>query len=325
MKAHRIASILAFALTAMIPALSAAADYPERPIRLVVPLAAGGGGDIAARAIGEHLSQALKQAVVVDNRPGAGTQIGTDIVAKAAPDGYTLLLLPGDIAAIDKAFGATLPYDASQDLALVSGVASIPLVLIANPGLGIRSLEDLVAHARQAPGKLSFASLGTSSPHFIFFERFKHEAGIELADIPYKSTSQATIDLVGGRVDLTMIGEVNAANNVRDGRAVALATTSAQRGRILPEVRTFAEYRPGLVMDNWYALAAPAGTPPQVVELLHRHVTEGLQQEQIAQRLATIGLSPWNRDPAFLADHFPREIQHYQEQIRQSGARQDGR
>ncbi|WP_333903497.1 Bug family tripartite tricarboxylate transporter substrate binding protein [Achromobacter insolitus] len=320
-----LVSLLALAASMLAPVQASAAGYPERPIRLVVPLTAGGGGDIAARAVAAELAQTLKQPVVVENRPGAGTQIGTDIVTKAAPDGYTLLLLVGDIAAIDKAFNAKLPYDVSRDLVLVSGVASIPLVLIVNPDLGVRSLDELVVHARQAPGKLKFASLGTSSPHFIFFERFKRETGIEVADIPYKSTSQATIDLVGGRVDLTMIGEVNAANQARDGRARPLAITSAQRGKVLPDTPTFTEYRPGLVMVNWYVLAAPAGTPPDVIEILHKSVSEALRQEAVVQRLATIGLSPWSRDPSFLATFFPEEIKHYGEQIRQSGARQEGR
>lgn len=300
-------------------------SYPSRPIKLIVPLAAGGGGDVAARSVGEYIARALQQPVVVENRVGAGTQIGTDAVAKASPDGYTLLLLPGDIAAIDKAFETNVPYDAEKDFVLISGVASIPLVLVANPALKANTLEDVVAKAKAAPGALTFGSLGSSSPHYLFFEWFKHRAGIKVGEVPYKSTSQAVTDLIGGRIDLTMLGEVSAATHQKAGRVVPIATTSERRGKALPQTRTFAESYPGLVMDNWYALAAPAGTPQAVVDALHEATAAALKEESVAQRLGTIGLSPWARSPQQLKNFLPSEIAHYREIIRDSGARHEGR
>jgi tripartite-type tricarboxylate transporter receptor subunit TctC len=307
------------------PASLAQTAYPNRPIKLICPLAAGGGADVAARTIGDYIAQKLKQPVIVDNRVGAGTQIGTEAAVKAAPDGYTLYLLPGDIAAIDKAFGVPLPYDVQKDLTLVSGVASIPLVLVASVELKAKTLGEVVKKAKDVPGSLTFGSLGSSSPHYLFFEWFKQRAGIRLNDVPYKSTAQAATDLIGGRIDLSMMGEVNAANQAKAGRLVPIATTAAKRSKTQPEVATFAESYPELVMNNWYALAVPAGTPASIVETLYRVSEEALSQDAVAARMSTIGLSPWAKGPADLTAWLGSEVDHYAKVIRDSGARHESR
>lgn len=322
----KLKSILRATLfAASLAATAAIAAYPDQPIRLIVPLAAGGGGDTAARSVAEHLSQKLKQPVIVENRPGAGTAIGNGAVARASPDGYTLLLFAGDIAAIDKAYNNSLPYDPVNDFTLISGIAGISLVLVANPNTGITSLQDLVAKARAEPGKLNFGSLGSSSPHFLFFEWFKKQADLDIADIPYKSTAQATSDLFGGQIDLTMFGEVNASNHAKAGKLLPIANTGQHRGKIIPDIPTFSEFHPDLVMENWYALAGPAGLPHEVITTLHEAVSEALALPATTDKLGTIGLSPWSMPPENLKSHMDNEVQKYAEIIRISGAQPAGR
>ncbi len=326
MKSKFLASV-AIATMAMMSGTSAfSQEYPSRPIRLVVPLAAAGGGDLAARSIADPLERKLGQPIIVENKPGAGTSIGTDIVAKAKPDGYTLLLVPGDFAAIDKAYGNPVPYDAKKDFTYIAGVSAIPFVLVASPKSGITSLQDLIAKAKASPDELTFASLGTSSSHFLFFENFKARAGIKIRDIPYKSSSQAATDTIGGQVHLTLTSEGRAAAHQKSGQMVPIASTAPKRGGdILPNLPTFAEIFPDLVHMNWFALAGPANMPDALVQKLSADVADALRLPDTERRLGTMGMYPWILSPAKLDAHLDKSIGTAKDVIQKSGAKPEGR
>ena len=304
----------------------AAQSYPERPIRIVVPFPPGGGSDISARSVADPISRALKHPVVIDNRPGGQTVIGSELVARSAPDGYTLLLCTDDTTSIHAAYGTKLPYDPVRDFAAVSGIGQASLVLLANAGLGVKTLAELVARARANPGKLSFGSLGTGSPHFLFFEGFKLAAGIQLLDVPYKGTAQAVTDLIGGQVDLMVVGASTAKRHEESGRGVVLAATGDTRNPFAPSVPTFIESGyPGMTMLSGFALCGPAGLPRPVINRLHGEVVTALKDPAVAARLAGIGLVPWPAPPEDFDASVRRTTEIYRRTIQATGAKMEGR
>ena len=248
-----LAAVLAFAAA---PAL--AQGYPSKPIRIVIPFPPGGGTEVVARSLGDQMSKTFGQPVVVENRPGGNSVIASEVVAKAAPDGHTLLMTT-DFHAINAAFGISLPYDSMKDFAFVAQLTTSPLMLVAHPSTGVRSLSELIAAARAKPGTLSFASLGSSSPHYLGFEWFKQLAGIKMIDVPYKGGGQAAADVLGGQVNLMYIVAGNGIRQARAGKFVAIAVTSDRRAPVAPDVPTIAESGfPGYALVNLYALLVPA-------------------------------------------------------------------
>ena len=285
-----LAGLAAFGLSvASGPALAQA--YPAKPIRWVVPYPPGGGADIVARLIAGKLSQSLGQQVVVDNKPGASTIIGTDMVAKAPADGYTIGLIT-DSHAINPIFFPKLPYDTLKDFEAVSQLVFVPLVLVANPTLNVKSVAELVAAAKSRPGKINYASIGNGTPHQLAMEWLKALSGAQMTHIPYKGVAPALTDVMGGQVDVMFTGTSTAAPQVREGKLVALAVSSARRQPAMPSVPSVAE-SPGLAdfdFMTWYGVAAPAGTPRDVVQRLSRELASALNQPDVKDRLAQLGL-----------------------------------
>ncbi len=317
---------LLLALLSLLACLAHAQSYPDKPIRIVVPFPPGGGTDITARSVADPLSRALGQPVVIDNRPGGQAIIGSEIVAKSPPDGYTLLSCTDDLGAIFAAYGAKLPYDPVKDLPPVTGLARGSLVLVANASVGVRSLAELIARAKSNPGKLTFGSLGSGSPHFLFFEGFKRRAGIQMLDVPYKGTAQAINDLVGGQVDTMVIGASTAKRFADSGRAVILAAAADQRNPFVPDIPTFGEAGfKGTTMYSGFGLCAPAGVPRAVTARLQSALGSTLKEPTIFERLATIGLEPWPATPEEFEASVMRNIEAFREVIQATGAKLEGR
>ncbi|HQY28227.1 MAG TPA: tripartite tricarboxylate transporter substrate binding protein [Burkholderiaceae bacterium] len=314
-------SITLFALATWLPGPAVAADYPSQSVRIVVPFAPGGGTDLAARAIAEKLTTSLGKPVVVENRPGGNSVIASQIVATAPADGHTLLLTT-DIHAINAAYAAPLPYDSLKDFAFVAQLTTSPLMLVAHPSSGVQTVADLVRRAKAEPRRLSFASLGPSSPHHLGFEWFERMAGIDVVDVPYKGGGQALADTLGGQVELSLIVAGNGIRQARAGKLNAVAVTSPQRTAIAPDVPTVAESGyPDFAIVNWYAILAPAGTAPGIVDRLNREIRRALSDKAVIDRLVGAGLEPTTGSPAELEALVRRDVDKYRRIIALTGAK----
>ena len=317
-----LVALLAFALVC---ATASAQSFPSRAVRIVTPFPPGGGTEVAARSIAEYLSPVLGQPVVVENRPGGNSVIASEFVAKAAPDGHTLLLTT-DIHAINAAFGVSLPYDSLKDFSFIAQLTTSPLMLVAHPSLGVRTLPELAALARSRPGKLSFGSLGSSSPHYLGFEWWKRMANVDIIDVPYKGGGQVLADILGGQVDLTYIVAGNGIRQSRAGKLVALSVTSDRRASVAPEIPTIAESGyAGYSIVNWYAMVSAAGTPRPVITRLNAEIGAALRQAHIVERLAGSGLDVTTGSPEDMEALLRRDIDKYRRIIALTGAKPDGR
>ena len=324
----KLRTILVAALAAAVVPLAPTAvaqGYPTKPIRIVIPFGPGGGTEVVARSLGDQMTKTFGQPVVVENRPGGNSVIASEIVARAAPDGHTLLMTT-DFHAINAAFGIPLPYDSLKDFAFVAQLTTSPLMLVAHPSTPAKSLAELIGAAKASPGRLSFASLGSSSPHHLGFEWFKQLAGISLIDVPYKGGGQAAADVLGGQVNLMFIVAGNGIRQARAGKFVAIAVTSDKRAPVAPEVPTFAESGfPGYSLVNWYAMLSPAGTPRDVVTKLNAEIVRSLQLPAVIERLNGAGLDASPSSPEELEAHVKREIDKYRRIIALTGAKAEGR
>ncbi len=319
-----IRSLIAF-LFASISGLAAAQSFPSKPLRILVPFPPGGGTDVAARALGDYLARDLGQPVVADNRPGGNSVIATEALARSAPDGHTLLLTT-DFHSINAAFGASLPYDSLKDFAFVSRVSTSPLMLVTYPGSSIKTLGEAVAAARANPGKLSFASLGTSSPHYLGFEWFKRMAAVDMIDVPYKGGGPALAAVMGGQVTFSLIVASNGIRQAQAGKVVALAVTGPTRAAVAPNVPTFAESGyPEFVMLNWYGILVPAGTPRAAIQRLNASIVAALKTPEVQARLVTAGVDAAPSTPEELEAWVRRDIARYRHMIELTGAKPEGR
>jgi tripartite-type tricarboxylate transporter receptor subunit TctC len=281
--------VLAAATALAVPAL--AQQYPAKPIRFIAPFPPGGGVDIVARAMGEKLSPRLGQSIVVENKPGAGMTIGTDLAAKSAPDGYTLLIGPIGSQAIVHHMYPKRTFDFARDFAPVARIGYGTIAFIVPHSSPARSVKDFVAMAKASPGKHTFASSGTGALIHLTGEMFKQAAGIDLTHIPYKGTTQLLPDLMDGRIDMALDSLPAYLTHLKAGRVRALAVASRERSRVLPELPTMAEAGvPGVVSATDYALYAPAGTPREIIALLNREVNAVLQMPDLRDKLAAQGI-----------------------------------
>ena len=300
---------------------SAEQDYPGRSIRLVVPYAPGSTTDTLARLLGTKLTAALGQQVVIDNRAGAAGNIGTDIVAKAAADGYTLAVVPGSHA-INPSLYAKLPFDPVKDFAPVALIGSAPLLIAAHPAVAASSMRELIALAKAKPGEIRYASGGSGSPSHLSMELLKSMAGIDLVHVPYKGGGSVLTALLSAEVQLTPSGALVLLPLARAGRIRLLATTGAKRLAVLPEVATVAESGvPGYVVTGWWGMLAPAGTPRPVVQKLNAEIGRALQSADLRERLAADGIEAAGGTPDAFAEYLRREISLWSKVVRDSGAR----
>jgi len=298
--------------------------YPAKPIRLVVPFPAGGTTDILARAVGQKLTEAWGQPVVVDNRPGAGGNIGSELVAKAAPDGYTLLMGTVGTHAINASLYAKMPYDHIKDFAPVILVAGVPNVLVVNPAVPVNSVQELIAYAKANPGRLNFASSGSGTSIHLSGELFKVMAGVQMTHIPYKGSSPALQDLIGGQVQLMFDNLPSALPQIKGGKLRALAVTSATRAAALPDVPTVAEAGlPGFEASSWFGVLAPAGTPVAIIARLNAEIAKWLASPEAREKLAGQGANAAGGSPEDFAKHIAAETAKWQKVVKESGAKVD--
>jgi len=284
-------SMLFTALASLcLPQALAQSGYPNKSIRLIVPYPPGGGADIVARMLAQKMTQSIGQPVLVENKPGASTLIGTEMLAKAPPDGYTLGLIT-DSHAINPSFFAKLPYDSVKDFSLVSQLVFVPLVMVAHPSLNVKTLPELIAAAKAKPGKINYASIGNGSPHNLSMEWVKSLAGIDMTHVPYKGVAPALTDLVAGQIDVMFTGSSSALPYVKAGRMNALAVSSAKRLDSFPDTPSVAESAlPEFDFMTWYGTAVPAGTPKEITQRLSHEIGLALSQPDVKERLASLGV-----------------------------------
>ena len=299
---------------------SAAEVYPQRAIRLIIPYPPGGAGDIVGRMLSAKLGEALGQQIVVDNRPGGGQLIATQLTAKAAPDGYTLFLASATHG-INPGLLKKLPYDSITDFAPITLVADSPLVFVAHPALGVSNIRELVAQAKSRPGRINYASSGPGTGGHLSVELLKWMTGIDLVHIPYKGAGPALTDLIGGQVQMMCTSPLPALPHVKSGRLVALAMTSRSRSRAAPEIPTVAESVPGYESTLWYALLAPAATPQAIIRKIHAETTKVLKLPEITEQLLAQGADPIGNSPQELKKFLQTEIDRWTKLIRQANIR----
>jgi tripartite-type tricarboxylate transporter receptor subunit TctC len=298
-------------------------SYLARPIRFVVPYAPGGPLDIMARAIGQKLTESMGQPVVVDNKPGAGGNIGADIVAKAAPDGYTIVMGAVATHAINPTLYPSIPYDPVRDFTPVAMVAVVPNVLVVNPALPVKNVKDLIALARTKPATLNFGSGSTGSTGHLAGELFNALAGVQMVHIPYKGGAPAMADLLAGQVQLMFDNLANALPQVRAGRLRALAVTTAQRSAFAPELPTLVEAGvPGFDLTTWFGVFLPGNTPRDIVTRLNSEINKALAAPDMKDRLEKMGAeAPANNTPERFAAFIKVEFDKYARVIKASGAK----
>ncbi|MPZ44386.1 MAG: tripartite tricarboxylate transporter substrate binding protein [Betaproteobacteria bacterium] len=313
------AACLVAALAATLPA--AAQTYPVKPVRMVVGFSAGGATDIVARAIGQNLHQAFGQPVIVDNRPGAASNIAADHVAKSPPDGYTLFM--GSISLANNAtLYSNLPYNALRDLAPIVHVTNTPFMLCVHPSIPVKSVKELVAFAKARPGQVQYGTAGNGSGAHLFTELFASMAGIKMQAIPYKGAAPAVNDLVGGQLAFVFDNVIGMVPLHKAGKLRCLAASSRSRSPIAPDIPTMQEAGiAGYVADAWFGLFAPAGTPAAVIERVNAEVNRAMQAPAIRNRFETLGCEPAGGSAAAFGAYFKSEIEKWGKVIRSAGVR----
>ncbi len=311
------------ALALVYPPVVQAQGYPTRPLRVVVPYAAGGSTDVLARIVGQKLTEALGQPVVVDNRTGAGTLIATEIVAHAAPDGHTLLMATPPLT-VAPALYQKVPFDLARDFAAVSNIAATSNVLVLHPSVPARTVVEFVALAKANPGKYMFGSSGVGGASHLATELFRSMAGIELLHVPYKGGSVAVTDLLGGRLALMFANLTTVLQHIKSGKVRALAIGTAQRSLIVPELPTVAEAGvPGYEANNWNGVVVPAGTPRAVVERLQREIKTIVNAPDVRDRLLAAAFEPIADTPAEFARYLAAERVKWAKVVRDAGVKPD--
>ncbi|MDB5773582.1 MAG: hypothetical protein JWM42_3956 [Burkholderia sp.] len=318
-------SFLALALAASVCTGTAAAqEYPAKPIRLVVGFPPGGGVDIAARLIAAEMQKTLGHTVMIENRSGAHGGIGAELVAKSAPDGYTLLMGNTGSLAINPALYPKLSYDAKRDFAAVALVSTTPLVVLVNPSLPVKSLNDFVALAKSRPGEVAFGSSGSGGISHLTIELLKLQTGINMLHVPYRGSAPAVADLVGGQLQMLVEGMPLATQFVQANKLRALAITSAQRSPIFPDVPTVTETGlPDFRVTAWYGIVAPAGTPATIIAALNRSINTALKDPGFVKKLAQQGSDAAGGTPAQFSEFLDQELTRWAAAVKASGAKID--
>jgi tripartite-type tricarboxylate transporter receptor subunit TctC len=308
-------------ITAAALARSASAlDYPTRPVRVIVPFSAGGSTDIAARMTCQWLSEHLGQQFVVENRPGAGTNLGTELVVRAPADGYTLLVV-GATNTINATLYERLSFDFGRDIAPVAGIVRSPLVMEVNASLPVKTVPEFIAYAKANRGKINMASSGVGATPHMAGELFKWMADIDMVHVPYRGDAPALADLLGGQVQVYFGGLAAAIDQIQAGRIRALAVSTATRLDVLPDVPAMNEYLPGYEASSWYGIGAPRDTPAEIVDKLNKGINAGLMQSRLAARFAELGLSALPGSASEFGKFIADEIGKWAKVVKASGAR----
>ncbi len=319
---HHSAFILLCAALATVLSPAQAQQYPAKPIRMIVPLAAGGAMDTIARGIGAKLSEHLGHAIVVDNRGGAGGTIGAELVAAAAPDGYTLIMMSATSVIRPLLYSAR--YEMFRDFSPISQVSAQPYLLVTHPSIPAKTVQELVAYGKANPGKLNYASAGQGSIIHLATELLRVQTGISMVHVPYKGMGAAYPDLIAGHTQIALASIVSGQPHVRSGRLRGIAVTSAQRAKSSPDIPTIAESGvKGYAVTNWYGVLAPAKTPRPIIERLHREIGVVLQQPDITKRFAADGAEPVDSTPKEFAAHIKAETQKWARVIKEAGIKGD--
>jgi tripartite-type tricarboxylate transporter receptor subunit TctC len=310
-----LAAGAACAASPLLPARALADTYPARPVRLVVGYAPGGSTDITARIIGPWLAERLGQSFVIENRPGAGTNIATESVVKAAPDGYTLLMVTV-ASTINATLYDNLSFVFLRDITPVAGVERQTNIVLAHPSLLVKNIPELIAHAKDNPGKITMASAGVGSFGHLAGELLQMMAGIKLVHVPYRGAGPAMTDLLGGQVQTSVIGLAGALPHVRSGKLRALAVTAATRSAVLPDVPAVGESVPGYEASDWFGVGAPKGTPPAIVDRLSQTIAAGLATPEIIKHFADLGGTPLVMAPAAFGKLLAEETEKWGKVVR---------
>ena len=310
--------LLAFGL---LTGIAQAEGYPSKPIRIIVPYPPGGFNDTLARTIGQKLTEKWGQPVIVDNRPGGGTTIGTNLAAKAAPDGYTLLIVSFAFA-VNPALYAALPYETDKDFVPIVLAASTPNLLVVNPALPVKSVKELVALAKSEPGKLNYASAGNGSSNHLSMELFKSLTGVDIVHVPYKGSAPAVIDLIGGQVDLMFDNVPNVLQQVKAGKLRGLAVSSKEHSTFIKELPTVAESGvPGFDVSVWFGVVAPAGTPLSLMERLNAEINRILKLPDVVQLFNGQGVAPLGGTREEFATYLRTQMSKWAKVVGATGAR----
>ena len=319
----RILSIAAL-IAACFATAAAAQNYPDRPIRLIAPFPAGGLADVLARAVGDEMSKSLGQPIIVENRAGAGGNVGADAVAKATPDGYTLLMSSAGILTANQFLYSKMPFDPEKDFVPVSIVADMPMMVVVNPKVEARTLQELVALARANPSKLNFGSPGIGTTGHLGLALMLHAAKIQITHVPYRGAAPAVTDLLAGQIDGVVDNPPTVLPHIQAGRLRALAVTAKQRLPLLPDLPTAAEAGiGGYEASSWFGIAAPAGTPPAIVARLHKEIVAALRQPAMAERFSKTGARLVGNSPDDFAKQIRTERVRWGEGIRAANIKAD--
>lgn len=306
-----------------LPLAATAQDFPTRAITMIVPFPAGGSTDLVARLIANKMSEGLGQQIVVENRGGAGGNIGSAAVAKAEADGYTILMGTVATHALNPAIYTKMPYDAEKDFAPISLLVVVPNVLIVHPSVPANSVSELVELAKKEPGKFSYASSGNGTPLHLSGELFKTMAGVDIVHIPYKGAGPALIDVVGGQVPIMFDNLPSSTGHIREGRLKALGVTTAKRASSFPDLPAIAETLPGYETYTWNALFAPDGTPPEVIKRLNEEANKAVADEAVKAKLAEFSAEVVGSTPEALGEHVKAELAKWAPIVKESGAKVD--
>jgi tripartite-type tricarboxylate transporter receptor subunit TctC len=313
----QIAKWIAVAGTVLMVTAVNAQNYPVKPVRVIVPFSAGGATDIVTRIVGQKLSEAWGQTIVVDDRAGASGNIGGDLAAKATPDGYTLFMTSGSIVTANQHLFKKMPFNVEKDLAAVTNVASGPQALVVNPGFAAKNIKELIAMAKAKPKLLTFGSAGFGTQTHLAAENFIYTAGIDVVHVPYKGEAPAIADLLGGQIQFVTPNLAAAIAFVKQGKLRALGVTSKQRSTQLPDVPAIAETLPGFENLGWFGIMVPAGTPKAIIEKINKDITKVLQSADVRKRLEDLGMAPAANTPAEFAKAIREESIRWAKIIRE--------
>ena len=311
------------ALTTALVATAACAAYPEKAITLIVPWAPGGSTDILARAIGEQLTKSMGQPVIVENRAGASGNIGSNLVAKAKPDGYTLLIGSMSTHAMNPALMPNMPFKGSDDFTPIALVANVVNTMVVNPAVPAKNLQEFIAYAKANPGKIAYASAGGGSTNHLSAEMFKRAAGIEMLHVPYKGGAPAVMDTVANQTQVLFSAGTQTLPHVKSGKLRLLGVTEQKRSALMPDVPTIAETLPGYEMSVWYAAFGPVGMPRDLVTKLNAEINRALALPEVRARMEAMGVEVINSTPEQLADTLRRDTARYAKVIHDLGIKLD--